>query len=205
VRTRILEDLRRVFTPKRGKNRDFCPPEKGERKMSHHTREKKWLRNLVTGLRTILVLLLLCTALEQISVVRGGSMEPGVQDGDRILKEPWSYTFSEPERGDVVILRYPLDPSIDYIKRIIGVPGDRVFLAGGCLWLNRELVGEPYVAEVDRSSYINLTVGPSEYFVLGDNRPRASDSREFGLVPRKYIRGRVDMCLWPLSRAGWID
>ena len=140
-----------------------------------------------------------------LSVVRGSSMAPGIQDGDRILVEPWSYLFGPVERGDVIVLRYPLDPEIDYIKRVIGLPGDRVTLAGGMVWVNGELLDEPYVAELDPSSSLSIVVAPGNYFVLGDNRPRSSDSREFGFVPEEYVRGRVDVRLWPLERAGWIQ
>lgn len=139
-----------------------------------------------------------------LSVVRGSSMAPGIQDGDRILVEPWSYLLGPIERGDIVVLRYPLDPEIDYIKRIIGVPGDRVTLAHGEVWVNDERLEEPYVESVDATSACAVEVEPGHYFVLGDNRPRSSDSREFGFVPEAYVRGRVDLRLWPLGRAGLI-
>jgi signal peptidase I len=140
-----------------------------------------------------------------LSVVRGSSMTPGIQDGDRILVEPWSYLLGPIERGDVVVLRYPLDPEIDYIKRIIGLPGDHVTLAHGVVWVNDERLAEPYVESVDASSSLSIEVEAGHYFVLGDNRPRSSDSREFGSVPEEYVRGRVDLRLWPLGRAGLID
>jgi len=140
-----------------------------------------------------------------LSVVRGSSMAPGIQDGDRILVEPWSYLLGPIERGDVVVLRYPLDPEIDYIKRVIGLPGDRVRLERGYVWVNGERLDEPYVAALDPSSELVVEVAPRNYFVLGDNRPRSSDSREFGCVPEAYVRGRVDLRLWPPSRVGLIE
>jgi len=139
-----------------------------------------------------------------LSVVRGSSMTPGIQDGDRILVEPWSYMVGDAERGDVVVMRYPLDPSVDYIKRVIGLPGDEILMAGGYVWVNGSLLTEPYVASVDTSSYLQEIVREDSYFVLGDNRPRSSDSREFGQVPMDHLRGRVDVRLWPPTRAGWI-
>jgi signal peptidase I len=108
------------------------------------------------------------------------------------------------ERGDVIVLRYPLNPEIDYIKRVIGLPGDRIDLHGGEVWVNGERLDEPYVASIDVASACRETVPPGEYFVLGDNRPRSSDSREFGFVPGANVRGRVDLRLWPLERAGLI-
>jgi signal peptidase I len=140
-----------------------------------------------------------------LSVVRGSSMAPGIQDGDRILVEPWSYLLGPIERGDVVVLRYPPNPEIDYIKRIIGLPGDHVTLIHGEVWVNEERLEEPYVESVDPMAALSTVVEPGKYFVLGDNRPRSSDSREFGFVPEENVRGRVDLRLWPLGRAGLIE
>ncbi len=162
-------------------------------------------RVLLDGIRIAFTALLFYAIFFNLSVVRGSSMTPGILDGDRILVEPWSYLIGEVRRGDVVVLRYPLDPDVDYIKRIIGLPGDRITLADGNVWVNGELIREPYVAEIDRTSYLTTEVEEGSFFVLGDNRPRSSDSREFGFVPETYIRGRVDLRLWPLSRAGWIE
>ncbi len=160
--------------------------------------------HLLDGMRLGLVAVLFYAFFFHLSVVRGSSMAPGIQDGDRILIEPWSYLVGGVERGDVIVLRYPLDPSVDYIKRVIGLPGDQVTLADGHVWVNGALCDEPYVASIDRSSYVSTLVAEDAYFVLGDNRQRSSDSREFGLVPSDHVRGRVDVRLWPPERAGWI-
>ncbi len=161
-------------------------------------------RALASGLRLAALFAFLYLVFFNLSVVRGNSMSPSIADGDRILVEPWSYLVGDVERGDVVVLRYPLDPSIDYIKRVIGLPGDRVTLAGGHVWVNDQLLSEPYIAAGDLESYSTHVVSDGHVFVLGDNRPRSSDSREFGAVPKDYLRGRVDLRLWPLRRAGWI-
>jgi signal peptidase I len=166
---------------------------------------REWLGVFGDAARVGLMVLLFHAVLFNLSVVRGNSMSPGIHDGDRILVEPWSYSLGAVEHGDVVVLRYPLDPSVDYIKRVIGVPGDRVTLAGGRVWVNGELLEEPYVADQDPTYYESVQVREGCYYVLGDNRPRSSDSREFGQVPEEYLRGRVDLRLWPLSRLGFID
>ena len=88
---------------------------------------------------------------------------------------------------------------------MVGLPGDLVTLAEGRVWVNGELLSEPYVIDNDRSSYLSVRVEQGSCFVLGDNRPRSSDSREFGLVPLGYVRGRVDLRLWPPARVGWVD
>ena len=161
-------------------------------------------RRLLAGARFATLATLFYAVFFNLSVVRGNSMSPSIFDGDRILVEPWSYLFDSVDRGDVVVLRYPLDPSVDYIKRVIGLPGDRVTLAGGHVWVNGGLLHEPYIDSADPESYLSVRVREGHYFVLGDNRPRSSDSREFGQVPADYVRGRVDLRLWPLGRLGFI-
>ena len=156
------------------------------------------------GARMGLVALVFYTFFFHLSVVRGSSMAPGIADGDRILVEPWSYALGEPAHGDVVVMRYPLDPTVDYIKRVVGLAGDRITMADGHLWVNGELLLEPYVDQVDTTSYFSVIVEPGHVFVLGDNRPRSADSREFGQVPVEYLRGRVELRLWPLARFGWV-
>jgi signal peptidase I len=150
----------------------------------------------------LLLVALAWVGLFHFSVVRGSSMTPSIQDGDRIVVDHLSYVMGEVRRGDVVVLRYPLDPTLDYIKRVIGLPGERVRLAGGRVWIDGEELVEPYVAAADPATRLETTVAPGHYFVLGDNRPHSSDSREFGLVPRELLVGRVDLRVWPLERLG---
>jgi len=156
------------------------------------------------SLRTGLFLFLAYTLTFHTPVVRGSSMLPGLEDGDRILVEPWTDLFGY-ERGDVCVLRYPLDPTVDYVKRIIGLPGDHVVLGGGHLWVNGELVDEPYVESIDPGAFLATVVDDGHYFVLGDNRPRSCDSREFGQVSAELMRGRVELRMWPLSRLGFLN
>jgi signal peptidase I len=139
------------------------------------------------------------------SVVRGSSMAPRIHDGDRILIDHFSYLFAGVQRGDIVVLKYPLDPTVDYIKRVIGLPGDEVVLDQGRVWVNGELIDEPYVDAPDRMARLSTHVKPAHFFVLGDNRRRSCDSREFGLVPQDYVRGKVDLRIWPPARLGMID
>lgn len=151
----------------------------------------------------LLALAYLC--LFNLSVVRGSSMAPRIHDGDRILIDHFSYWFDTVERGDIVVLKYPLDPSVDYIKRVIGLPGDEVEVDHRGVFVNGERLAEPYVDEQDPLSRVRTIVKPAHFFVLGDNRPRSCDSREFGLVPQDYIRGKVEVRIWPPERIGAID
>jgi len=161
-----------------------------------------WRTALRAPLRAFGVLLFAYLLTFNLSVVRGSSMAPGIRDGDRILIDQLSYLVGEVERGDIVVLRYPLDPSLDYIKRVVGLPGDELLLAGGEVWVNGERLDEAYIDHVDPFSRLRVVVPEGEYFVLGDNRLHSSDSREFGGVPADHVRGKVDVRLWPPSRAG---
>lgn len=154
------------------------------------------------ALRALLGLLLLYVSIFNFSVVRGSSMAPGIHDGDRILIDHLSTWLGDLRRGDIVVLRYPPDPSLEYIKRVIGLPGDEIVMAGGMVWVNGRLLDEPYVGELDPSSWSRVRVREDHVWVLGDNRPHSSDSREFGQVPRENVRGKVDFRIWPPERIG---
>ncbi len=164
-------------------------------------RQQRWKKPLAWAQLSCLGFLCYI-ALFNVSVVRGSSMAPGIHDGDRIVVDHFAYMLGTVKRGDVVVLKYPLDPSLDYIKRIIGLPGDEITIENGRVWVNDQELNEPYVASADPLSRVQVRVLPAHYFVLGDNRPRSSDSREFGQVPMDYVRGRVEVRLWPLSRVG---
>jgi signal peptidase I len=165
-------------------------------------RSRRWLGGVAQVL-ALCAIFYLC--LFNLSVVRGSSMAPRIHDGDRILIDHLSYLFHGIERGDIVVLKYPLDPSVDYIKRVIGLPGDEIDIERGDVRVNGVLVAEPYVGTNDFLARVHVKVEPAHYFVLGDNRPRSCDSREFGFVPAEYVRGKVELRVWPPSRVGVID
>ena len=162
-------------------------------------------RRLTSVLRAVVVCLAAYLVVFNLSVVRGSSMAPGIHDGDRILVGQWTYLLGDVERGDVVVMSYPVDPRLDYIKRVIGLPGDEIRMRGGDVFVNGEHLDEPYVDAMEDDLHYLTRVRPGHYFVLGDNRPHSSDSREFGQVPRELLKGRVDLRVWPLSRAGFVD
>lgn len=140
------------------------------------------------------------------SEVRGSSMRPGIHDGDRILVDHVSYMFATVAHGDIIVMRYPLDPTVDYVKRVVGLPGDHVEILRGQVWLNGERLAEDYVAaeNIDPWAVADVVVEPGHFFVLGDNRIRSSDSRDFGQVPEVYLRGKVRARLWPFQRVGLV-
>lgn len=138
----------------------------------------------------------------QVSVVKGNSMEPALHDGDRLVVDRVSYNLGEVRRGDVVVLRYPRNPTVDFVKRIVAVPGDRVLMSDGVLFVNGE-PADDYGCIPDQQDMRQIIVPADQFFVLGDNRPISCDSREFGLVPQTLLKGRVRARFWPLDAASF--
>jgi len=138
--------------------------------------------------------------------VEGGSMEPGLEDQERILINKLVYRFETIERGDVIVFRYPRDLRKSFIKRVIGIPGDRVRVAKGHVYLNGQPLPEPYVSEdyFDSRSDEERLVRPDTFYVLGDHRSMSNDSREFGLVPRANVYGKAVFGYWPMEKLGTV-
>lgn len=135
-------------------------------------------------------------------IVDGASMDPTFETGDYLIVDELTYRFRTPERGSVLIFKYPIDPSKSFIKRIIGLPGETIsFLNGQITIINLEhpngfILEEPYIKSV-RKETADYILGTGEYFVLGDNRPLSADSRIWGPVPEKNIIGRPIFRLFP--------
>jgi signal peptidase I len=164
------------------------------------------VRAATTVSKACLMLALVWGLFFNFSEVRGSSMRPGIHDGDRILVDHVSYMFATVAHGDIVVMRYPLDPTVDYVKRVVGLPGDHVEIFRGQVWLNGARIEEDYVAaeNIDPWAVADVVVEPGHFFVLGDNRLRSSDSRDFGQVPEVYLRGKVRARLWPFERVGLV-
>jgi signal peptidase I len=128
-------------------------------------------------------------------------MSPTVNDQDRLIVIKRVYRAADPAIGDIVMLRYPRDPSKSFIKRVIASGGDEVRIVDGVVFRNDSKVDEPYVLEANRShdKWGPEIVPEGSYFVMGDRRNNSADSRYWGFVPRAYIQGRVGMRFWPLS------
>ncbi|MBP9863891.1 signal peptidase I [Patescibacteria group bacterium] len=139
--------------------------------------------------------------------VKGASMEPNFFDQEYLIIDELSYRFHQPQRGDIVVFRYPNDPKQFFIKRVIGLPGETVDIAGGQVKIFN--TKDPNGVLLDESSYLDqdftattrtVTLKNDEYFVLGDNRAASLDSRYFGPVKRTFIVGRVWLRGWPFDR-----
>lgn len=139
-------------------------------------------------------------------IVSGASMEETFHDNEYLIVDQLTYQFEDPERGDVVIFRYPRDPSKFFIKRVIGLPGDTVTIANDTVTITNDTVPggftltEPYVHSTTDGE-LTETLGPGEYFVMGDNRAASSDSRVWGTLERDKIIGRALLRLFPLGEA----
>ncbi len=155
-----------------------------------------FLRDVGETFVLAMLIYLVINALTGRFYVRGSSMEPMLHNGQYLVVSKISYRFREPQRGDIVVFVSPNGTGEDYIKRIIGLPGERVEVRDGAVWINGYRLDEPYL-----NSGIPYTgtwsLGPDEYFVLGDNRANSSDSHAWGPLPRKNIIGKAWLCYWP--------
>jgi signal peptidase I len=152
-----------------------------------------------------LLSLFIITFIVQAFYIPSGSMEPTLMVNDRILVAKFIYRFEPVRRGDVIVFRYPLNPQRDFVKRVIGLPGEMVELKQGVVYISGEPVSEKgYALKPDFGNYAQVTVPAHEYFVLGDNRNNSEDSRFFGYVPRANIIGRALFIYWPPSRVGFV-
>jgi len=152
----------------------------------------------------VLFCFFLITFVAQAFRVQGTSMEPQLVDGERIVVNKFIYRFRPIERGDVVVFWYPRDPSVSFIKRVVGLPGDTVEIRQGRVIVNGVAIAESYLPAAfrDADNYPLLEIGKGFYFVLGDHRRSSNDSRSWGEVPERYIYGRAVFRFWPLGRMG---
>ena len=155
----------------------------------------------------VLFCFFLITFVAQAFRVQGTSMLPLLQDSERIIVNKFVYRFHPIERGDVVVFWYPRDPSVSFIKRVIGLPGDSVELRNGALYVNGRLTIESYLKPQFRDDETRppVQVSKGHYYVLGDHRNSSNDSRNWGEVPEKYIYGKAFFRFWPLGKAGLIQ
>jgi len=170
------------------------------------TRVSKWrnrLRWLTDSIILILVVLLITRFTVQNFHIQGQSMEPTLHDQEFILVDKVAYLLRPPARGDVIVFQFPRDPQEDLVKRIIAVPGDVISVINQAVIVNGVTLHEPYINKDDPynpyPSFRNRIIEPDEYFVMGDNRGDSDDSRDWGLVPRQNIIGRVAAVYWPTN------
>jgi signal peptidase I len=160
-----------------------------------------WARDLLVSLAISAFIIIF---LYQPVKVEGTSMMPGLEDQERIFVNKFVYRWEPIQRGDIVVFRYPRDTTKSYIKRVIGVAGDRIRIENGQVFVNEEALDEDYVPNeyADARSYPEVTVPANSYFVLGDHRTMSNDSRDFGPVNERYIYGKAVFGYWPMEKLG---
>jgi signal peptidase I len=163
-----------------------------------------WLRDIMIAIAASVLIVLF---LYQPVKVEGTSMLPRLEDRDRLFINKFVYHFESIHRGDVVVFHYPRDPEKSYIKRVIALPGDRLRIDRGAVYVNGKKIPEPYVPDEfrDTKSMPEIFIADEEYFMMGDHRSISSDSREFGPVDRDLIYGKAVFVYWPRKDAGVVN
>jgi signal peptidase I len=198
-------------TPKSSDSRESTPlpqPNKLENRNLHNGRVPpvlaRWVRDILISLAVSAFFIIF---LYQPVKVEGTSMMPTLEDQERVFINKFVYRVEPIERGDVVVFRYPRDTSKSYIKRVIAVPGDRVKIEDGVVYVNDRQIAENYVPQMyeDVRSYPKTVVPPHSYFVMGDHRNLSNDSRDFGPVDESYIYGKAVFGYWPFAKLGKLN
>ncbi len=158
---------------------------------------KSFLREILVTIILAVVVFFVLQATVQSFIVVGSSMEPSLRDGQRLLISKVVYAFHEPERGDIIVFHTPDNQRIDYIKRIIALPGDTIEVKGRATYVNGTQLNEPYINDRPEYTIDEQKVPANKYFVLGDNRNKSNDSHNNWTVPRRNIIGKAWLSIWP--------
>ncbi len=170
---------------------------------------KKFLWSVIEVGETVVVavvaVFIVRTFVAQPFLVSGSSMEPTFSNGNYLLVDELTYRFREPERGEVVVFKYPNDPGSHFIKRVIGLPGETIKERSGQIEIinarGTSVLSETYLSQNSDMADFERTLGPGEYFVMGDNRNFSFDSRSWGALPKSDLVGVVRFRLWPFDEA----
>ena len=176
---------------------------------NQQSREKHPITEIVQfALLALLIVVPIRMFIAQPFIVSGASMEDTFHTNEYLIVDQVSYYFDDPQRGDVIIFRYPKDPSKYFIKRIIGIPGDTITIDGDTVTIENDkhtqavTLEESYVKTMKENTYLTETLGKREYFVMGDNRDSSSDSRVWGVLQEDAIIGKAFIRLFPITRVG---
>lgn len=162
------------------------------------------VREIVETLVLTAIIFLGVRVLIQNYKVEGFSMVPTLDDGQYLLINKIGMHFHQPDRGDIIVFQYPLDPSKSFVKRVIARPGDTVEIRDQQTIVDGKVLKEPYIRNPENGFYPRTVVPPGEYFVMGDNRNNSSDSRAWGMLPEKDIIGEAWISYWPPQRWGMV-
>ena len=166
---------------------------------------KSLLRETLETVILAVLIFLVIRSLVQNYRIEGQSMEPNFHHGQYLLVNKLAYRLTDHKRGDVIVFHYPNNPTQDYIKRIIGLPGDTVEILEGVLYLNGLPVDEPFDQIPMTRNISAQVVDPGNLYVLGDNRPASSDTRTWGQLPQEFVIGKAWLAIWPVETAGLVE
>ena len=171
------------------------------------SRRPGFLRFLLDVVETLILSVILFAAINAVSArirVDGASMEPTLRSGEFVIVNKLAYMLRKPQVGDVIVFHYPRDPSQEYIKRVIGLPGDQISVREGQVYVNEQPLEEDYIAASPVYEY-DQNVPEEALFVLGDNRNNSSDSHNWGSVPLDYVVGKALFVYWPPTEWGALE
>jgi signal peptidase I len=172
--------------------------ESGE--VAQEVQEKvNWGRFFFDIIETLFLAIVLFVGINAISArvrVDGFSMRPTLEDGEFVLVNKMSYRFGEFSRGDIIVFHFPVNPAEDLVKRVIGLPGDHVLVENNTVYVNGQMLNEPYIAQPPLYAG-EWTVADGQLFVLGDNRNNSNDSKDWGLLPEEKVVGKAVLIYWP--------
>ena len=159
---------------------------------------KDWVISIVAA---VVMALLIRTFIVELYIVDGPSMRPTLQHEERLVVNKFIYKMRNPEKGEILIFKYPRDTSRDFIKRVIAVGGDTIEIKEGRVYVNDQMLKEDYILEKTRTEYPKVTIPEGTVFVMGDNRNNSDDSRfaDVGFVPLDLIKGKAVVVFWPLD------
>lgn len=167
---------------------------------SNGVQEKvNWGRFMLDIIETLVLAVVLFIGINAVSArvrVDGFSMRPTLEDGEFVLVNKMSYRFGAVQRGDIIVFHFPLNPKEELIKRVIGLPGDRVSVQNHQVYINGQMLNEPYIAQAPVYSG-EWTVLDGQLFVMGDNRNNSNDSKDWGLLPAENVVGKAILIYWP--------
>ncbi|MCY0877957.1 MAG: signal peptidase I [Firmicutes bacterium] len=170
------------------------------------SKKKSGTRELIQTLVIALILaFLIRTFVFESFQVSGHSMLPTLRNGDRVLVNKLAFVFGKPKTGEIIVFHSPVDPSQDWIKRVIGVPGDTVSIKNNVVYINGKRYPEPFLKYRQSPNVAPVYVPPGYLWVLGDNRPISYDSRYFGLLKESKVIGQAFVIWWPPSQIRWLS
>ena len=160
---------------------------------------KDWIISIVVA---VVLAFLIRQFIVELYIVDGPSMRPTLQSQERLVVNKFIYSLRTPEKGEILVFKYPRDQSRDFIKRVIATPGDTIEIKDGRVYVNDQMLNEDYILEKTRSEYPKATVPDGTVFVMGDNRNNSEDSRfaDVGFVPYSLIKGKAILVFWPFSQ-----